>query len=141
MEKVTEPSLDAALVWFRRDLRAEDHAALFHALKAARKVYCGFILDREILDALPRADRRVEFIRDSLVALDARLRALAPGAAGLLVRHGFAADELPRLARALHVQAVYANHDDEPAALARDARVRGALADLGITWCSSAASC
>jgi deoxyribodipyrimidine photo-lyase len=30
------------------------------------------------------------------------------------------------------VQAVFANHDDEPAALARDARVRGALADAGI---------
>ncbi|SHL93184.1 deoxyribodipyrimidine photo-lyase [Rhizobacter sp. OV335] len=132
MEKVSEPSLGAALVWFRRDLRAEDHAALFHALKAARKVWCAFILDREILDALPRADRRVEFIRDSLAALDARLRTLAPGAAGLLVRHGFAVDELPRLAHVLHVQAVYANHDDEPASLARDARVRGTLAGLGI---------
>jgi len=132
MEKVTEPSLDSALVWFRRDLRADDHAALFLALKAARKVWCGFVFDREILDALPRADRRVEFIRDSLAALDARLRALAPGAAGLLVRHGVARDELPRLAQALHVQAVYANHDDEPASLARDTRVRGALADLGI---------
>ena len=36
------------------------------------------------------------------------------------------------LAEALHVQAVYANHDDEPAALQRDAKVRGALADIGI---------
>jgi deoxyribodipyrimidine photolyase len=32
----------------------------------------------------------------------------------------------------LGVQAVYASHDDEPDALARDARVRGALADAGI---------
>ena len=125
------PPLDSALVWFRRDLRVADNAALFHALKAARKVFCGFILDREILDGLPRADRRVEFIRDSLEALDARLRALAPGAA-LLVRHGFATDELPRLAHGLHVQAVYASHDDEPAALARDTVVRGELANLGI---------
>jgi deoxyribodipyrimidine photo-lyase len=30
------------------------------------------------------------------------------------------------------VQAVYASHDDEPAALARDARVRGLLADAGV---------
>jgi len=127
----SEPPLDAALVWFRRDLRIADQAALYHALKAARKVYCGFILDRAILDTLPRADRRVEFILDSLAALDARLHELAPGA-GLLVRHGFATDELPRLAQQLHVQAVYANHDDEPAALARDAAVRGALSDIGI---------
>ncbi|HEX3139137.1 MAG TPA: deoxyribodipyrimidine photo-lyase [Rhizobacter sp.] len=128
MEKV----LDSALVWFRRDLRPHDNAALFHALKAARRVWCGFVFDRDILDALPRADRRVEFIRDSVAALDDALRACCPGG-GLIVRHGSALDELPRLARQLHAQAVYANHDDEPAALARDSRVRGALADLGIS--------
>ena len=52
--------LHSALVWFRRDLRSADHAALFHALKAARKVWCVFVFDRAILDPLPRADRRVE---------------------------------------------------------------------------------
>jgi deoxyribodipyrimidine photo-lyase len=128
--------LASALVWFRRDLRCDDHAALYHALAAARQVWCAFVFDRDILDPLPRADRRVEYIHDSVVALDADLRTLAHacGAAGggLIVRHGHAPDELPRLARALNVQAVYANHDDDPAALARDAHVRGALADAGI---------
>ncbi len=127
MEKV----LDSALVWFRRDLRSDDHAALFHALKAARRVWCAFIFDRDILDPLPRADRRVEFIRDSLEALDHNLRSRQPEG-GLIVRHGMATDELPRLARQLNVQAVYANHDDEPTAVARDSKVRGALAELGI---------
>jgi deoxyribodipyrimidine photo-lyase len=126
-----EKALESALVWFRRDLRADDHAALYHALRAARHVWCVFVFDREILDALPRADRRVEFIRDSLVALDRELATLAPGA-GLIVRHAWARDEIPRLAQALHVQAVYSNHDDEPAALARDAKVRGTLAEAGI---------
>ncbi len=128
--------LDTALVWFRRDLRADDHAALYHACKAARRVWCGFVFDTDILDALPRTDRRVEFILDSLVDLDRQLAALAAtqGRAGvhLIVRRGRAVQEIPRLAQALRVQAVYANHDDEPAALARDARVRGALADAGI---------
>ena len=128
--------LASALVWFRRDLRCDDHAALYHALRAARQVWCGFVFDREILDGLPRADRRVEYIHDSVVALDADLRALAArhgvAGGGLIVAHGRASEELPRLARALRVQAVYANHDDDPAALARDARVRGALADDGI---------
>jgi len=135
-----DKALDSALVWFRRDLRASDHAALHHALKAARRVWCVFVFDREILDPLLaaglRADRRVEFIHDSVLALNADLRALAGRrgheGAGLLVRHARASDELPRLAQQLHVQAVYANHDDEPQAQARDARVRGALADAGI---------
>jgi deoxyribodipyrimidine photo-lyase len=99
-------------------------------------VWCTFVFDTPILDALPRADRRVAFIRDSLVDLDAQLRALGLShgvdGVGLVVRHGDARQVLPALATELGVQAVYANHDDEPDALARDAKVRGALADVGI---------
>jgi len=130
-------SLDRALVWLRRDLRTRDHAALYQALRAARQVWCVFVFDRAILDELPRADRRVEFIHDSVIALDAELGALASahggaGAARLLVRHGQARDEIVALACELGVQAVYASHDDEPFALARDAAVRAALAAAGI---------
>ncbi len=125
-----------ALVWLRRDLRTADHAALHHALRHARQVWCVFVFDRDILDALPRSDRRVEFIRDSLVGVDAELRALAAShgveGAGLIVRHGWATSEISALAHTLGVQAVYANHDDEPNALARDAKVRGLLADAGV---------
>ncbi len=131
-----DPLIDAALVWFRRDLRVDDHAALHHALRTARHVWCVFVLDREILDPLPRVDRRVEFILDSLAELQSQLAALgaAHGVAGtgLIVRHGWARDEIATLAQQLRVQAVYASHDDEPAALARDAQVRGRLADIGI---------
>ncbi|HEX2540867.1 MAG TPA: deoxyribodipyrimidine photo-lyase [Caldimonas sp.] len=131
-----EKTLDRALVWFRRDLRAVDQAALHHALRSARQVWCAFVFDRTILDPLPRADRRVEFIADAVAALEADLAALgrAHGTPGvrLLVRQGQAADEIVALAEALHVQAVFANHDDDPYALARDARVRGLLADRGV---------
>ena len=139
-----KPSADkplaAALVWLRRDLRVDDHAALHHALRAARRVWVAFVFDTAILDQLlaagRRNDRRVEFIRDSLVGVDAELRALGAAhgvdAAGLIVRHGAATDEIPRLAAQLGVQAVFASHDDEPAAIERDARVRGLLADAGI---------
>ncbi|MFG6487460.1 cryptochrome/photolyase family protein [Roseateles sp. BYS78W] len=120
--------VDRALVWFRRDLRVDDHAALYHALRSARQVFCAFVLDRDILDALPRADRRVEFILGALRVLDDDLRRLG---GALVVRHGAAADEIPRLAAELGVQAVFANHDDEPAALARDARVADRLKSSG----------
>jgi deoxyribodipyrimidine photo-lyase len=136
-----EKDLDAALVWFRRDLRVDDHAALHHALKAARRVWCAFVFDREILDPLPRADRRVEFIVQCVETLDADLAALGRehGTHGvrLVVRHGKAADEIVGLASELHVQAVYANHDDDPYALARDAAVRGALAERGVAMHTS----
>ncbi len=136
-----DKTLARALLWFRRDLRADDHAALYHALRSARQVWCVFVFDRDILDALPRQDRRVEFIRDSLVGLDAQLRALATShgveGAGLIVRHGRAVEAVTALATQLAAEAVYINHDDDPAALARDARARGALADIGVALHSS----
>lgn len=56
-------SIAKALVWFRRDLRDYDHAALYHALKSSDQVHCAFVFDTEILDLLTdEADRRVEFI-------------------------------------------------------------------------------
>ena len=133
-----EKTYPAGLMWFRRDLRATDNAALFHALKSCRHVHCVFVFDSAILDSLPRQDRRVEFIRDSLEELDCTLRALAGSeAAGLIVTHAASLHEIPRLARQLQVQSVFANHDYEPLAVERDAHLRGALADAGIAFHTS----
>lgn len=132
---------DRVLVWFRRDLRAEDHAALYAACRAARQVFCLFVFDTDILAPLPRQDRRVEFIRDSLADLDGQLRALGLShgveGVGLIVRHGPARQVVPALARQLRVQAVFANHDDEPDALARDGAVLGQLADEDVSFYTS----
>ena len=131
-----QKNIDSALVWFRRDLRFEDHAALHHACQQARQVYCVFVLDRHILDQLPRSDRRVEFILGSLQSLNLELSQRSPGAA-LITLHGLAVEEIPRLAHELQVTAVFANHDDEPAAIQRDSLVKTALTKLGIAWHSS----
>jgi deoxyribodipyrimidine photo-lyase len=127
-----ETTYAAALMWFRRDLRAEDHAALSQALRAAGRVHCVFVFDRAILDPLPRCDRRVEFIRESVLALDADLRALGGPGRGVICLHGTAEEEVTRLAARLGVQAVFVNHDEDPAAIARDGRVRERLAAAGV---------
>ncbi len=125
----------AGLMWFRRDLRAQDNAALYHALKSCREVHCVFVFDRAILSALPTRDRRVEFIRESLVELGESLRVLAGReGAGVITCHAVAQSEIPRLAGELNVQAVFTNHDDEPGALARDAAVRSALERDGVAF-------
>jgi deoxyribodipyrimidine photo-lyase len=126
-------TLRNSLVWFRRDLRVEDHAALHHALRsserrAGSRVYCVFVFDTDILAGLPRDDRRVQFIHAGLGELDARLRAWG---AYLIVRHGRAADEIPRLADELAVESVFANHDYEPQAIARDGAVQQRLREAG----------
>jgi deoxyribodipyrimidine photo-lyase len=121
-----------SLVWFRRDLRNFDHAALHGAFAASQAVFCAFVFDRDILDALRRRDdRRVEFIRESLVELAA---ALVRDGGGLVVRHGYAREVIPALARELAVGAVFANRDYEPEAIARDADVERALARDGIAF-------
>ncbi len=123
------------LMWFRRDLRTNDNAALYQALKRCKTVHCVFVFDSEILDLLPRSDRRVEFIHDSLVELDTSIRQLAKKEnAGLIVQHAWAIDAIPRLAQELAVQSVFANHDYEPKAIQRDAAVLGKLADLGVAF-------
>ena len=122
---ISDPQYDKALVWFRRDLRDFDHAALYHALKATRQVYCVFVFDTDILDALKdKADRRVEFIWESVRELKEALQAQG---GDLHVLHGRAIEEIPALAQTLGVDAVYANHDYEPAAIKRDAAVAHAL--------------
>jgi len=123
MEISPTKTVARALVWFRRDLRVADHPALAAALREAGAVWCVFVLDKTILRDLPRGDRRVAFIRHSLADLDERIAALSGGRARLIVRHADAADEIPRLAAQLDVQALYFHRDDEPAARARDARV------------------
>jgi deoxyribodipyrimidine photo-lyase len=117
-------TLRHSLVWFRRDLRLDDHAALHHALLAARPVVGVFVFDTDLLDGLPVDDRRVQFIHDSVRQLDDALRTCG---GYLIVRHGRAAQEIGALARELDVESVYANHDYEPQAAARDRAVAGAL--------------
>lgn len=122
----------AALVWFRRDLRDFDHCALAAALRDAGRVHCAFVFDTDILAPLPArgftADRRVDFILRAVTELDASLREKG---GGLIVRHGRAVEEIPRLATELGAAAVHANRDYEPCARARDAQVAAALAADG----------
>jgi deoxyribodipyrimidine photo-lyase len=124
------------LMWFRRDLRVEDNAALYQALKSCNHVYCVFIFDKAILDPLPRRDRRVEFIRESLVELDTSLQRLAQEAGHakvrLIVLHGQASDCLQELANKLKINAVFYNRDDEPASIERDTRVQAEMQAAGI---------
>lgn len=117
-----------SLLWFRRDLRITDHAALYYALKQSLKVYCVFIYDREILDLLLAsgiyADRRVDFI---MAAIEELKTALCTAGGALIIRHAIATKEIPLLAKQLNIEAVFCNHDYEPTAMLRDANIKQQL--------------
>jgi deoxyribodipyrimidine photo-lyase len=120
---------DRGLVWLRRDLRTQDQSALHHALAGCRQVYCAFVFDRDILEALPqRADRRVAFIHGALKEID---QWLAARGSRLIVMHDRAPQAIAALAQHLQVSTVYAARDYEPDAVRRDTAVAGLLAAQG----------
>jgi len=120
------------LVWFRRDLRDYDHAALYQALKNSEQVFCVFVFDTEILDQLSdKADRRVEFIWESVNELKT---ALQMRGGDLIIRHGVSREVVLEEATRLNVEAVFSNRDYEPSANARDEDVASKLAQKNIAF-------
>ncbi len=61
------------ILWFRRDLRLEDCAILAHASKDVLPI---FIFDTNILDKLPKEDKRVTFIYQSVLKLKEQLKSI-----------------------------------------------------------------
>lgn len=121
-----------ALFWFRRDLRLDDNAGLYHALRGPHPVLPLFIFDTNILDDLPsRRDARVEFIHQALAALKERLNALG---SDLLVRHGKPNEVWSQLLQTYRIAAVYTNRDYEPYALERDTAIQTMLAERDIPF-------
>jgi deoxyribodipyrimidine photo-lyase len=116
------------LFWFRRDLRLEDNAGLYHALKENKKVLPIFIFDTEILTKLEdKADARVEFIHHSLAIIKSELENIG---SSLLVLYGNPVD----LINQLNPNAVYTNHDYEPYAKQRDNIIKTKLELKGIVF-------
>ncbi len=111
-----------SLVWFRRDLRDYDHAALSHALQESKQVFCIFIFDKEILDALKnKEDRRVEFIWESIKELK---ESLIQKKSDLIVMHSLASDAISHVIDKFKIEAIYINRDYEPQAIKRDEEIK-----------------
>jgi deoxyribodipyrimidine photo-lyase len=117
------------IFWFRRDLRLQDNAGLYHALKEGKPVVPLFIFDRNILDELEdKTDRRVEFIHLALQHLQQQLVKIN---STLDVRYGTPADIFKSLLKEYQVEKVFTNHDYEPYAKERDASVDQLLKEQG----------
>ncbi|HEX7904067.1 MAG TPA: deoxyribodipyrimidine photo-lyase [Chitinophagaceae bacterium] len=120
------------LFWFRRDLRLEDNAGLYHALKDSNPVLPLFIFDKNILDELDdQKDRRVEFIHLALVQLQQQLLKLG---STLDARHGFPKDIYKQLLNEYTIEKVFTNHDYEPYAKERDAAIIELLKENGASF-------
>ncbi len=118
--------------WFRRDLRLDDNAALYHALKSKLPVITVFIFDKAILDQLEnRTDHRVIFIHQQLELLNLELQ---KHGSSLLVKFGDATECWKELLQEYSIQSVFTNHDYEPYAKVRDAKIAQELFSKGIAF-------
>lgn len=108
------------LFWFRRDLRLEDNAGLFNALKHETNVLPLFIFDQEILKKLPENDLRVQFIHETVTALK---KDLQQKKSDLIVEHGSPVEVFKKIFETHQVKAIYTNHDYEPYARDRDEKI------------------
>jgi deoxyribodipyrimidine photo-lyase len=125
--------VETAIVWLRRDLRLSDNVALERAARESKSVVCAFVLDPALLRGDEMGAPIVQFFFESLAELRASLRSHG---SDLALLEGDFATELGALARRVRAQGVFFNLDYEPAALARDAAVRGALEKRGLAVAS-----
>nr|MBP8157156.1 deoxyribodipyrimidine photo-lyase [Flavobacterium sp.] len=105
------------IFWFRRDLRLEDNAGLFHALQSGEEVLPIFIFDENILSQLSNDDARVTFIHQQLTKIQEQLNQFGKS---LAVFYGDPFEVYNKILSENEIQTVYTNHDYEPYARKRD---------------------
>ena len=118
-----------AIFWHRRDLRLQDNAGLYKALKNSEEVIPVFIFDTSILNQLERHDQRIIFIHQNIEKLRASYQKLG---SDLLILHGDPIVLIPKISLELKVDAVFSNRDYEPKAIERDKIVSASLKEQGI---------
>ncbi len=119
------------LVWFKRDLRWHDHAALTHAAQRG-PVRCIYVIEPELWLQPDAALQHFEFVRESLMALDAHLQQLG----GRIEIH---TGELPEVLEQLWREAPFHHlHSHEETGngftYARDIKVAAWCHAHGVVW-------
>ena len=119
------------LLWFKRDLRVDDHAPL------ARAAACGavlplYVIEPDILAAPDYDALHWDFVRESLLELSGRLAELGQP---LIIRIGDPVDVFAEFHRKLRIGALW-SHEETGNALtyARDRRVAAWCAAQGLPW-------
>ncbi|MGF1462828.1 MAG: FAD-binding domain-containing protein [Maricaulaceae bacterium] len=118
-----------AIVWFKRDLRVQDHAALAHAALTGAPVLPLYIVEPDYWRLPEHSGRQWGFVRESLDALNAAL------GGRLVVRVGEAVAVFDALHKALGVASLHAH--EETGLLwtyARDRAVRRWAKTFGVAF-------
>lgn len=120
------------IFWFRRDLRLDDNAGFYEALKGKHPVLPVFIFDSDILGKLPDDDPRISFIYKTLQSIKQTLQ--TKHGSNIALFHGKPLDIFKQLTEIYSVESVYTNHDYEPYARQRDESIKTWLLKENITF-------
>jgi deoxyribodipyrimidine photo-lyase len=124
--------MKVSVFWFRRDLRLDDNAGLYHALKGVYPVLPIFIFDTNILEELEEtADARVQFIHETIAALNEQLQEYG---SSLQVYHDTPVNTFKKIIKDFDVAEVYTNEDYEPYATKRDQEIKNLLDKANIAF-------
>jgi deoxyribodipyrimidine photo-lyase len=120
------------IIWLRRDLRFNDNAALYHALKSNNAVLPIFIFDRNILKRLDdEHDARISFIHQTLVQLQAELNKIG---STIKVYYGLPIEIWKNIITEFRVEKVFINGDYGLYARKRDPAVEELLKENNISF-------
>ncbi len=119
---------EVVIWWIRRDIRIFDNKALYQALQTGRPVLPLFIFDSNLLSDLSPSDRRVEFLKQRIRALDTHLRSMG---SAIWMASGEPTEIFGRLLHSFAVREVFAGADYEPYSIRRDRAVDKILLSQG----------
>lgn len=123
----SHPTGQPVLLWFRRDLRLADQAAVAAAAESGAPIVPVYVLD-DATDGRPMGGASRWWLHHSLTRLGASLETAGNH---LVLRRGPSAETLTALARETGAQAIHTGVMPEPAARAADRRLAEALEGTG----------
>ena len=97
-----------SIVWFKRDLRIVDHAALQMAVAAGLPILPLYIVEPELWSHHTASDRHWRFVRDSLIDLRDSLAACGQP---LIVRTAAVETVVSEFATSFEIEAIYAHEE------------------------------
>lgn len=122
---------DVVLFWFRRDLRLNDNAGLYAALRSGYPVVPIFIYDTTILSKLPKQDARLDFIHQSISQMQKQLQ---PFGKSISTYNGIPKKIIEDLLGQFNIHKIITNRDYEPYARERDSEIASMLSTHGVVF-------
>ena len=118
-------------VWFKKDLRINDHEPLLTASSKGTVIPL-YIIEPEIINSDQFSSLHWNFIRQSLVELNQKLTLLGQP---LIVKKGEAVEVLQNLQKEISFDCIYSHQETGNAiTYKRDLRVRGWTNNQNILW-------